>query len=282
VTTSTGYKLRLNDWESLPTGEHGKYWDVISWTSECLAQIRDFETMLTGFGALAPTIPVGEDWAGIHLFRELAFYGRYGAFLTQRTPDEGSEWISGALLRAERVKELAPPTVGNEIPSAIIACAKGRQILESGEGLISPYAVALLGGASPGRVRNLMFGTNAVFTSIDGDIPVEQAAAWLKPRAEFWPSIWQEEYTEEGGDFVTVPQASDGTVFHPGLRRRNGYTIGEKGSEQKLDRYEDALDALTGMKEPRWRRPNKEGNWGIVKGVSWVTWARRELNQLRP
>jgi hypothetical protein len=191
--------------------------------------------------------------------------------------------ISQSLLRAERLKDLAPPSVGNEIPSAILTCAKGRRILENGKGLISPYAVALLGGASPGRVRNLMFGANAVFTSVDGEIPVEQAAAWLKPRAEFWPSIWQEdEHEEEDEGLVTVPQASDGTVFHPALRRRNGYTIGEKGSERTLDSYEDALATLIQMKEPRWRRPNKEGNWGIVKGVSWVTWARRELNQLRP
>ncbi len=78
-----------------------------------------------------------------------------------------------------------------------------------------------------------------------------------------------------------MPQASDGTVFHPGLRRRNGYMIGAKGAEQVIESYDEALISLSEMHEPRWRRPNPEGNWGIVKGISWVTLPRRELYQRR-
>jgi hypothetical protein len=82
-------------------------------------------------------------------------------------------------------------------------------------------------------------------------------------------------------DMIKVPQASDGTVFHPGLRRRSGYMVGEKGSELTMESYNAALLALVEMSEPRWRRPNTQGNWGIVKGVTWVSMNRRDLNAIK-
>src|SRR5690606_4014061 len=57
-----------------------------------------------------------------------------------------------------------------------------------------------------------------------------------------------------------VPVAGDGTWFGPHLLRSGQFTIGEKGSELRLDSYEDALAALSCMPVPRWRRPNKNGN----------------------
>lgn len=80
---------------------------------------------------------------------------------------------------------------------------------------------------------------------------------------------------------ISIPQASDGTVFHPALRRRNGFMIGEKGYEVILETFEEALEALSAMSEPRWRRPNPQGNWGIVKGTGWVSFSRKEIDQMR-
>lgn len=68
-----------------------------------------------------------------------------------------------------------------------------------------------------------------------------------------------------------VPVAKDGSAFLPGLRRASGYTIGAKGEERVVRQYEQALEELTRMETPRWRRPNSAGNWGIVSGVSWVS-----------
>jgi len=82
-------------------------------------------------------------------------------------------------------------------------------------------------------------------------------------------------------DTVRVPQASDGTVFHPGLRRRSGYMVGEKGSELTIENYDKALKILEDMDVPRWRRPNSQGNWGIVKAVGWTAFSRRELNNIK-
>jgi hypothetical protein len=70
---------------------------------------------------------------------------------------------------------------------------------------------------------------------------------------------------------LRIPYAVDGTRFDPvTCRRANGYTVGEKGNERTVAKFEDALRELNfGMPKPRWRRPNPNGNWGIVIGVGY-------------
>jgi hypothetical protein len=70
-------------------------------------------------------------------------------------------------------------------------------------------------------------------------------------------------------DFVRVPYyvERDGTktFFLPTCRIAGGYRIGPKGSETTVDDYWDALARLSAMQPPRFRRPNAENNFGIVK-----------------
>ncbi|MCX7512576.1 ASCH domain-containing protein [Frateuria hangzhouensis] len=66
-----------------------------------------------------------------------------------------------------------------------------------------------------------------------------------------------------------VPVAKCGSWFGPHLARRGCFTIGAKGEEVSLADYAQALAALRAMRAPRWRRPNSNGNWGIVTGVRW-------------
>ena len=69
-----------------------------------------------------------------------------------------------------------------------------------------------------------------------------------------------------------VPQARDGTRFMPELRNARGlYTVGDKGDEKKFSDYHQALAFLAKMGVAKWRRPNAQGNWGIVSAVDWVT-----------
>lgn len=49
-----------------------------------------------------------------------------------------------------------------------------------------------------------------------------------------------------------------------GLSRSSLYT------DHKTPERDAALDALTRMDKPRWRRPNAAGNLGIVTGCSWT------------
>ena len=67
-----------------------------------------------------------------------------------------------------------------------------------------------------------------------------------------------------------VPVAKDGSWFSPDLLRAGAYRIGPKGEEVVVKSYADALNGLRLMKSPYWRRPNSNGNWGIVAGVRWV------------
>lgn len=68
-----------------------------------------------------------------------------------------------------------------------------------------------------------------------------------------------------------VPIARDGTLFTVDLRNARGlYTVGDKGDEKKFSGYHEALAFLTNMGVAKWRRPNKQGNWGIVSAVDWV------------
>ena len=69
-------------------------------------------------------------------------------------------------------------------------------------------------------------------------------------------------------DFVRVPfyVEKDGskTFFLPKCRAKSGFKIGPKGSEESFVNYWEALFRLSSMQPPRFRRPNSEGNYGIV------------------
>lgn len=69
-------------------------------------------------------------------------------------------------------------------------------------------------------------------------------------------------------EFVCVPfyVERDGkkTHFLPSCRMTTGYRIGEKGDEKLVRDYWQALDLLVKMPVPRFRRPNANGNFGIV------------------
>ncbi|WP_217358039.1 hypothetical protein [Alteromonas pelagimontana] len=66
-----------------------------------------------------------------------------------------------------------------------------------------------------------------------------------------------------------IPYAKDGTAFTPELSKNGFFTVGEKGDEQKIGSYEEALHYLRKMDKAKWRRPNPKGNWGIVSAVEW-------------
>jgi hypothetical protein len=62
--------------------------------------------------------------------------------------------------------------------------------------------------------------------------------------------------------------ARDGTTLDPiSCRRAGGYWVGPKGNEHKFLRHQDAIAAASLMDNPSWRRPNANGNWGIVSAV---------------
>ncbi len=161
--------------------------------------------------------------------------------------------------------------------SRLILLARNRWALDNGQS-VEPAALADFGGVSEGRIRNLMSDPKSALPSQGGRVPAQQALTWLAGRKEFRTSLWREQHLPQYStphrpplqQAVFLPVARDDRPFHPGLRRGAGYTIGAKGSETQIAEFDVALAELQRMPAPFWRRPNKEGNWGIVKGVRWV------------
>jgi len=72
-------------------------------------------------------------------------------------------------------------------------------------------------------------------------------------------------------NIITIPKAKDGSIFCPTTcKRSGGYTVGEKGDEKHFLDFGLALDYLRQMPKAKWRRPNDNGNWGIVSAVEWT------------
>jgi hypothetical protein len=273
----TPYELRLNDWHHV----EAKRWDITTWLQECVDAQNAFLALASGDQSTALDLRI-EEWEANDLFRNMAFFGRYGAMLQPIPLAARRKWISDSLNKAKSIVDAAPRTSRGEIASEVISIAAGRWSLDNGSDHIEPAALGLLGNLSSGRIRNLMTGHDAQLKSVNGKVPVSDAAEWLTTRPGYWPSIWQEEdQSPQKSKQMHVPRAADGSVFHPGLRRRNGFTIGPKGSELTLRDFDMALTALSQMSEPRWRRPNESGNWGIVKATTWVAMDEGDLRALK-
>ncbi|MGR3605144.1 hypothetical protein [Sulfitobacter sp.] len=161
---------------------------------------------------------------------------------------------------------------------ADLACS--RLAIDSGEGEVDLRSLAVLGGVSEGRVRNLLLETDGPLErDPDNGIKALSAAFWLQKKKGYLASVWQEEepdFQETGktADLVPekmifVPVARDGSMFTPDLQLNGSYRIGAKGAEENHEDFSMALSRLNVMAVLRWRRPNDNRIWGIVSGVAW-------------
>lgn len=230
---------------------------------------------------------------------DLYAYGRYGIVLRTEDADADPEmdddaWLEARVTEVVAFRDTSPLTIWlSETRSPqleeVILLAEGRWAIDNDKP-VDPRALALLGEASEGRIRNLMAGVNRRLTrDSEGKIPAHEALDWLAGREGFWPSVWREQpirfSTESDGPPLSapvfVPVARDGTVFNPGLQRAGTYTVGPKGDEVHLEDFGEALSRLHAMSAPYWRRPNDQGAWGIVRGVRWERLERSELEGYR-
>jgi hypothetical protein len=125
--------------------------------------------------------------------------------------------------------------------------------------------------------------TMAVEAALEGidiqlPLPTSPAASGQRVvRPPVRPTVQATHRAFELSPQALLPVARDGTCFHPGLIRSGEFTVGEKGEEQRYDSFTEALQALRQMSVPRWRRPNEQGNWGIVSGIRWASAAELGL-----
>lgn len=185
--------------------------------------------------------------------------------------------------------------------------ALARLKLDRGEP-VTVHELAALTKVTSKRLQNAVYAKSedSPIAGKDGLFLQANAQRWLDAR-DFLPSIWKEYITgkcwelepttnaqtaderldDATDEFLFVPEARDGTVFAPESCLRPGtatqtpyYTIGPKGAETDYLDYDEALAALCEQKTPRWRRPNENGNFGIVTADRWRRLTRTELATL--
>jgi hypothetical protein len=223
-------------------------------------------------------------WDGTKLIDDAGIYGLYGVMPSDIPFEARKDWLATLALGLDRFRLLAQPEPQGVI-ARIINLALSRHAIDTGEGDVDLPSLAMFGGVTEGRIRNILSSNDSGLEKVGQRVTAASAAAWLKGRKEYFASIWQLHDDVEPepvspdfvDDVVFVPIAADGSFFHPGLARSGKFTIGAKGEETSYPTFEEALVALQKMATARWRRPNDAGNWGIVSGRDWKRVERRQL-----
>jgi hypothetical protein len=231
-------------------------------------------------------------WPLGSLLHDLAAYAYFGIAL--KTPEltdpqiEVEDHLRQMVQDAANFLDESPLDLWSSDRSApqmeqIIMLARNRWALDN-DNPVEPAALAVFGGVTEARIRNMMSGADSRFANRDGKIRASDAFKWLSDRDSFFDSIWRasspsrETLSNDSlGQPVFVPVARDSSVFHPGLAGRSGFTVGPKGEEQHILDFHNALTELQRMPIPYWRRPNEKGVPGIVRGIRWDRYELAEL-----
>jgi hypothetical protein len=172
-----------------------------------------------------------------------------------------------------------------------ILAAEARLLIDT-DADVSAEQLAALARLNIRTMKNQLMPSSGsgLRTTSDGHIIARDARRWLEARPTFRSSLWRDhevESPETSGhsdkgleNVLFVPVANDGTFFDPvSCRRAGAYTIGPKGAEERIEDYRVALERLSEMKRPAWRRPNEVGNWGIVRARDDL-WLRKTAAEL--
>jgi hypothetical protein len=197
------------------------------------------------------------------------------------TIQENEAVIGEAITEVRTFVDAVPAGWGDfDAVKQTVEAAECRWLLDHDQD-VTQEQLAAVARISLKTLKNLLTPSNdsGLKLNREGKIPSAAALAWLKARDDFRDSVWRERLPDEDssepshvadlGPIMFVPVAKEGSWFSPDLRRAGHYVIGPKGAEENVDEYEKALNRLSRMATPRWRRPNNEGNWGIVSGVRW-------------
>ena len=287
----------------------GRDWDYAQWlhelTNEAMEHIEGLMGAELAAGPLRQLVqpvadighPNAETWRDVmddvsaffgvlpsaSRFSDALLYGLYGVTPKEIAVRDRAEWLDA--LVAEITDFAARSDVqklgeGENALLRIASLAASRHAIDIGQGEVDAHSMAILGGITEGRVRNLLSGAgSALERGPNGGVVAMSAASWLQKKKGFLASIWRDEEQSSdetvagpatlSGQMIFVPVARDGSMFTPDLIRNGSYRIGAKGEEEDISGFEEALKQLNAMSVPRWRRPNKKGLWGIVSGVTW-------------
>lgn len=248
------------------------------------------------FDQFLSTSPIAEEWEAAIMLDHAGLYGLYGVVPPNKVSSEKSAWVATLPVRLDEWRQFVQPKKDGRIEQ-IINLALSRHTMDSGmslasltseddvvEGEVDLRSLSTFGGVGEAHIRNILSQGDSCLVKTGQAVTASSAAQWLKGRKDFCPSIWQNQKLEPlapnpdfEGEVIFVPVAADGTYFQPGLARNGRFSVGAVGKEARYNSFNDALAALHKMAIPRWRRPNSEGNWGLVAGVEWKRVERAKL-----
>ncbi len=290
-------------------GDDHEYWDYVQWLADLVEQAfenieglagaevakeplqalarnivrTESEAPLSWRDLLNDTLTVGTALPIAQRLGHALQYGLYGVTPSAVPAAQREAWVTDLVAEVvafcERL-DVASINGGNNQIVKVCHLARSRFAIDNCSGDVDVHSMSVLGGISEGRIRNLMSGNaGPLKRGADGGIEAMSALSWLMKRKGFLKSIWQnsddetkEVESEELApleNVIFVPVARDGSIFNPSLERNGLFQIGSKGQELNVSSFEEALTMLNAMPVPRWRRPNENGLWGIVSGVSW-------------
>lgn len=169
----------------------------------------------------------------------------------------------------------------------VIRKATARWKLDMGEP-VNAVELSLLSGRKLQTIKNKLAGKPQEIIGNQKRIEAREALAWLLSVDGFRRSRWRDQSgtkrpsAEPVGrlaEAVFVPVASDGSLFHPGLKRDGAFVLDGPAGEVLYEDYHAALEELQELRQPQWKRPTSEGSWTWVRGVEWRRVEMSDLHQ---
>lgn len=245
-----------------------------------------------------------EAWAGYHpivlLFSRLRWYGEDGSFhYTDSDTIKDSEALKEEISLAQQFHEWLPSnwltlseTGGKGTFGKVVQLSEARYAFDTQQDLAVDQII-VLSGMNRRSVQNAISKTGEIGLLVNdkGVISYQEAVRWLNGRRNFtFTKIYHPKEAEnkneqllqknEDTGYAFIPVTDDGVAFLPDLKREHGYQIGKYGQEEYVSDYFRALEKLQAMDTPRFRRPNKQDNWGIKVGMIWRRIAVAELDTI--
>jgi hypothetical protein len=280
-----------------------------NWTSHEKAQCAPDITQ--GWASVSEWMPSTE-LRRLPIFRldlALRAYAYYGLKLTGEEPHDSYYGLDQLLEDWESDWSLFPRDwCGEEEKQTIMAALARRKLDDRKHGEnITPDELAALARVSRKSIMNLLAPSNRSLLSVDKngqlEINIESARSWLRTRADFRPSVWQnqDDMMDQPiqseplaiSDPIFVPVTSDATWFSPEHRTRRRDRPGQRGTrsdylfyyvangdhEESHKDYWKALDFLNRAELPRWRYSDG-GQWRTKNANGWIRKSRYEIEAL--
>lgn len=182
-------------------------------------------------------------------------------------------------------------TNGNGKLADALRAANARRVIDSiDQPFVTPLELAALARIDIKTLRNSLTPSGRQKSGLrvdpEGNVLRDSAKTWLLARNDFLPTIYETVAKQSASpagvigtqkDLAFIPVSEDGSAFTPNVCREGKYYIETPDGETAFGSYVKALNVLSIMAVPTWRRPGAKGRWGLVRGNAWRRVTKAEL-----